>query len=298
MKKDMSSVRSTPMRPAMPPPVVAELPPSTEKIAPTIAPTIALNTKLTPSATNQPIMTLVQLVPRSTLSLTPPPFEGNRPSSRPRSQDRELDGLLTRPAARQTDLRKGAYRAQKHGSTCALFGRDCHALDAGPSARLSLHRYCRCLRVGLGGREQTAHDEGHRDLALSPLPPRRERADVGGDVVVHLAGRLLVILCAVAVGLEAEEAQGAHEVLALGIGLLPFGEVDVHLVGDPGVLVVPDALEAQHHPVLDHLSGGRRGGRICCLAPHLDWHRERFCAELDHVCALTLSEERPLPLLA
>src|SRR5215211_7013504 len=72
----MSSVRSTPMRPAMPPPVVAELPPRTEKIAPTIAPTIALSTRLTPSATNQPVMTLVQLVPSSTLSLTPPPFKG------------------------------------------------------------------------------------------------------------------------------------------------------------------------------------------------------------------------------
>jgi hypothetical protein len=59
--------------PATPPPAVAELPPRTEKIAPTIAPTIVLNTKLTPSATNQPIMTLAQLVPSSALSLTPPP---------------------------------------------------------------------------------------------------------------------------------------------------------------------------------------------------------------------------------
>src|SRR5215211_1339019 len=107
MKKAMSSVNRTPMRPAMPPPVVAELPPRTEKIAPTIAPTIALNTNLTPSATNHPIITLVQLVPRSTLSLTPPPFEGKGLTSRPRSQDRELDGFLTRPAARQTDRRKG-----------------------------------------------------------------------------------------------------------------------------------------------------------------------------------------------
>src|SRR5215216_5197255 len=107
MKKDMSSIRSTPMIPATPAPVVAELPPRAEKMAPTIAPTIALNTKLTPSATNQPIMTLVQLVPRSTLSLTPPPFEGKGLTSRPRSQDRELDGFLTRPAARQTDRRKG-----------------------------------------------------------------------------------------------------------------------------------------------------------------------------------------------
>src|SRR5215204_3049907 len=70
----MSSVRSTPMRPAMPPPVVAELPPRMEKIAPTIA----LKTKLTPRATNQPTMTLVQLVPRLALSLTPPPFQGDQ----------------------------------------------------------------------------------------------------------------------------------------------------------------------------------------------------------------------------
>src|SRR5829696_7684403 len=117
----MSSVRSTPMRPAMPPPVVAELPPRTEKIAPTMAPTIALSTRLTPSATNQPIMTLVQLVPSSTLSLTPPPFEGNRLTSRPRSQERKLDSLLTRPAARQTDRRKGLrdLREMHHGSRVA-----------------------------------------------------------------------------------------------------------------------------------------------------------------------------------
>src|SRR5215208_1260504 len=119
IKKAIKSVRSTPMRPAMPPPVVAELPPRTEKIAPTMAPTIALSTRLTPSATNQPIMTLVQLVPSSTLSLTPPPFEGNRLTSRPRSQDRELVSLLTRLASTQTDRRKGLYRAFRemhHGS--------------------------------------------------------------------------------------------------------------------------------------------------------------------------------------
>jgi hypothetical protein len=63
------------MRPAMPPPVVAELPPRAEKMAPTIAPTIALKTKLTPRATNQPTMTLVQLVPSSALSVTPPAYE-------------------------------------------------------------------------------------------------------------------------------------------------------------------------------------------------------------------------------
>jgi hypothetical protein len=56
---------------------VAELPPRAEKMAPTIAPTMALRTKLTPSATNQPTMTLVQLVPNSALSLTRPPPEKN-----------------------------------------------------------------------------------------------------------------------------------------------------------------------------------------------------------------------------
>src|SRR5215216_3485685 len=75
----MSNVKSTPMRLATPPPVVAELPPRTEKMAPTIAPTIALKTKLTPSATNQPIMTLVQLVPSSALSVTPSPYQKDEP---------------------------------------------------------------------------------------------------------------------------------------------------------------------------------------------------------------------------
>src|SRR5215210_314635 len=79
IKKAMSNVRRTPMRPAAPPPMVAELPPRAEKMAPTIAPTMALKTKLTPRATNQPTMTLVQLVPRSALSLTPPPYQGDQP---------------------------------------------------------------------------------------------------------------------------------------------------------------------------------------------------------------------------
>ena len=44
-----------------------------------MAPTMALNTKLTPSATNQPTMTLVQLVPSSALSVNLAPYQKGEP---------------------------------------------------------------------------------------------------------------------------------------------------------------------------------------------------------------------------
>src|SRR5215204_1577466 len=60
----MSSVKSKPITPEIPPPVMALLAPKAAKSAPTMAPTMLLKIKAAPKAASQPSTTLTQLVPR------------------------------------------------------------------------------------------------------------------------------------------------------------------------------------------------------------------------------------------
>jgi hypothetical protein len=82
--------------------VVAELPPRAEKMAPTMP----LKTKLTPSATNQPTTTLVQLVPNCALSLTPPPSKQDSPLWLDYADCLELS-LASTPPSKQEERKRG-----------------------------------------------------------------------------------------------------------------------------------------------------------------------------------------------
>ena len=96
-------------------------------------------------------------------------------------------------------------------------------------------------------------------------------------------------------GLHSEVAKVAHVVVARVVGLLPFRQIEIDLVGYAGVLVVLDAVEAKHDPLLPtHFGGlfacgprrrlrlnhlGRCGGRCC----KFDRNPSRFSTQLCHL---------------
>jgi hypothetical protein len=195
---------------------VAELPPRTEKIAPTIAPTIALNTKLTPSATNQPIMTLVQLVLNSALSLTYL-FSGDCINPSP-----EISGLGARqpsyPLSFGTNGSKGlrALPEMHHGSPSGILYSEGKAepsrKPAGKEGTLTaevLDKFAELITVALGLVAALAWNEAIQQLFTELL------GEAGGALaakfVYAVIVTLVVIFATISVSRAAERARLTEE---------------------------------------------------------------------------------------